>query len=384
VSLRTCQLCHQPIELIRTWRLDEPPRKGEQPKFMPLDLDDYPIGDVRATAVVTGYSDATRRVRQLHAGEEPVDGETRRMPHPATCSARHAKPARPAAPGERAGAVNPPASLEVLLAELDALVGLDAVKFEVHRQVQLLRLARLREEAGMRNAAMTRHLVFTGNPGTGKTTVARLVAGIYRALGLLSRGQLVEVDRAGLVAGYVGQTALKTTDAVNAAVGGVLFIDEAYALAPDHDGRDFGAEAIDTLVKAMEDHRDDLVVIAAGYPLPMARFVDANPGLASRFRTFVPFADYSDAELVEVFARLAEDVSYAPSMDCLQTLLGVLAGTPRGEGFGNGRHARNLLEEAISRQAWRLREVRHPTPEQMQELLPADLGTTTAPSITHR
>jgi hypothetical protein len=267
----------------------------------------------------------------------------------------------------------PPAkTLEELLAELDGLTGLTAVKREVHRQAQLLRVEKLRTTAGLRSPAITRHLVFLGNPGTGKTTVGRLVAGIYRALGLLSKGQLVEVDRSELVAGYLGQTAIKTQEVVGRSVGGVLFIDEAYSLAGDQ----YGDEAIDTLVKEMEDKRDDLVVVVAGYPGPMAGFLTSNPGLSSRFRTTITFADYTDDELVEILVNIATDADYAPAPAFLDRFREILAATPRGEGFGNGRFARNVLEAAIGRHAWRLRDVPEPTLEQLRELLPEDLDET--------
>ena len=221
-----------------------------------------------------------------------------------TADDRRETPETPADTAAGALAQSPPAParpVQELLDDLDALTGLRTVKREVHRQVALLRVEKLRAEAGLRSPTLTRHLVFTGNPGTGKTTVARLVAGIYHSLGLLSTGQLVEVDRSELVAGYLGQTAVKTAEVVQSAAGGVLFIDEAYALAGDQ----YGTEAVDTLVKEMEDRRDDLVVIVAGYPAPMATFVAANPGLSSRFRTTIEFEDYTDDELEQILVHLA-------------------------------------------------------------------------------
>ncbi len=262
----------------------------------------------------------------------------------------------------------PKRSLEELLAELDELTGLKRVKREVHRQVALLKVEKLRTEAGLKSPTITRHLVFTGNPGTGKTTVARLVSGIYAALGLLSKGQLIEVDRSELVAGYLGQTAAKTAEVVASAVGGVLFIDEAYSLTGDQ----YGEEAVDTLVKEMEDRRDDLVVIVAGYPLPMIAFVAQNPGLASRFRTTIEFDDYTDDELTGILTGLAADADYEVTPPAADRFREILAGTVRDSSFGNGRFARNLLEAAIGRHAWRLRDVQSPSTDQLRQLLPED------------
>ena len=289
---------------------------------------------------------------------------TRLTATPATTTLATASPTEQAPPETMK-----PKTVAELLAELDALIGLERVKREVHRQVAILRVERLRTDAGMKNATMTRHLVFTGNPGTGKTTVARLVSGIYHALELLSTGQLVEVDRSELVAGYLGQTAVKTAEVVARAVGGVLFIDEAYSLTGDQ----YGAEAVDTLVKEMEDKRDTLVVIVAGYPAPMLAFVAANPGLSSRFRTTIEFDDYTDDELEQILTLLAAVSDFDLTAEALAHFRELLAGTTRGNTFGNGRFSRNTLEAAIGRHAWRLREVEAPTTDQLRQLLPQDL-----------
>ena len=291
-------------------------------------------------------------------------GEDRNAP-PAT-----AAPAAAAAASPAAEAAPPTKTLDELLDQLDDLIGLDAVKTEVRHQAEVLRVAKLRTAKKLRDPAITRHLVFVGNPGTGKTTVARLVSGIYRALGVLEGGQLIESDRSALVAGYVGQTALKTAEVVGRAIGGALFIDEAYALADD----EFGEEAIETLVKQMEDHRDELVVIVAGYPEPMRGFIDANPGLASRFRLTLTFDDYTDGQLVEIFTKISSESDFTPTADALARLRQILTLTPRDTGFGNARFVRNLFEAAVVRQAWRLRDEADPTVEQLRELTPDDLG----------
>ena len=319
-------------------------------------------------------------------GETGGAGSTAARPEPGRGAPVAAAPAATAPT-----TATPPRSLDELLAELDALIGLKRVKREIHRQVALLRVEKLRVDAGLKSPTMTRHLVFTGNPGTGKTTVARLVGGIYQALGLLSGGHLVEVDRSELVAGYLGQTATKTAEVVASAAGGVLFIDEAYSLTATGPGGDqYGQESVDTLVKEMEDRRDDLVVIVAGYPAPMAAFIAANPGLASRFRTSIEFEDYTDDELVAILRHLATGADYELDPAAEQRFREVLGRTPRGRSFGNGRYARNALEAAIGHHAWRLRDTAAPTLEQLRLLVardfdeePLDEGAATAAAASN-
>ena len=248
------------------------------------------------------------------------------------------------------------ATLEELLEELNSLTGMKQVKREITSLVNLARIQKAREEHGIKQNKLSLHLVFYGNPGTGKTTVARLVSRFYKKLDILSKGHLVEVDRSGLVAGYVGQTALKTTEVVEKALGGVLFIDEAYALSVHRGESDFGQEAIDTLLKAMEDHRDDLVVIVAGYTEPMQEFLDSNPGLRSRFNKFIMFEDFTPAELLEIFKSQCEKNSMEPSDEACEA-----AGKYFEElverhdpSFANGRTVRNFFENAITCQANRL------------------------------
>jgi SpoVK/Ycf46/Vps4 family AAA+-type ATPase len=265
-----------------------------------------------------------------------------------------------------------------LMAELDELVGLQSVKDEVARLTSLLQIQALRAERGLPTVEASHHLVFTGNPGTGKTTVARLLSQIYRTVGVVSRGHLVETDRSTLVAGFVGQTAPKTLAALESALGGMLLIDEAYSLARGGDD-DFGREAIDTLVKFMEDHREDIGIVAAGYPAEMRAFVETNPGLESRFTRTISFADYSDDELVTIFDRLGEKNYYTPSEDAITKLRALLAAQPRGRGFGNARFIRNVFEEAVGRQAHRLAALADPTDEQLTTLIADDLPPVGAP-----
>jgi Holliday junction resolvasome RuvABC ATP-dependent DNA helicase subunit len=288
-------------------------------------------------------------------------------PTPGTPATPEVTPSATAEP--EAEPEEPPKTVEEWLAELDELVGLAKVKAELRRQTAILRVDALRTKAGLKSPTITRHLIFTGNPGTGKTTVARLVAGIYKAIGLLSKGQLVEVDRSELVAGYLGQTAIKTAEVAAKAYGGVLFIDEAYSL----NGDQYGEEAINTLVKEMEDHRDDLVVIVAGYPAPMEEFISNNPGLASRFRTTIEFETYTDDELRAIFTSMAAKSDFDLGEGCIDEFSRQLAVQTRDEVFGNGRFARNLLEAAIGRHAWRLRDVAEPTLADLRTLVTADL-----------
>lgn len=296
---------------------------------------------------------------------------------------RHAHPAGPPPPEIASSGITPtdeataqqPFMTEYLEKAFSGLVGLDVVRQEILRQASYMHVQKLRAQQGLRVPKWpSRHLVFMGNPGTGKTTVARIIVGLYQRLGLLKSDKLVETDRAGLVAPYIGQSALKTRTLVESALGGVLFIDEAYALARSG-AQDFGHEAIETLLKMMEDHRDDLVVIVAGYSAEMERFLESNPGLASRFNRYLHFPDYKPDELLQILLSFCATQSYAlePAMHAgLQTLFGREIQRQRGH-FGNARHVRNLFEKMTEAQALRICKLPRPSTSDLQSIQVADV-----------
>ncbi|MFE2700474.1 right-handed parallel beta-helix repeat-containing protein [Streptomyces mirabilis] len=262
---------------------------------------------------------------------------------------------------------------KVVLGELDGLVGLDSVKREVRALTDMIEVGRRRQQAGLKAASARRHLVFTGSPGTGKTTVARLYGEILASLGVLEKGHLVEVSRVDLVGEHIGSTAIRTQEAFDRARGGVLFIDEAYALSPEDSGRDFGREAIDTLVKLMEDHRDAVVVIVAGYTAEMERFLSVNPGVASRFSRTITFSDYVPEELLRIVEQQAEEHEYSLAPGAPEALLKYFTAIPKGPAFGNGRTARQTFEAMVERHAGRVAQLDEPSTDDLTLLYPEDL-----------
>lgn len=265
--------------------------------------------------------------------------------------------------------------VEDILADLNCLTGLESLKQDVRSLVNRLKIQKERERHNLKSMPVSLHTVFCGSPGTGKTTVARLLGKIFQQLGLLKKGHTIETDRAGLVAGYVGQTALKTDEVVKSALDGILFIDEAYTLAPEGSGNDFGREAINTILKRMDDDRDRLVVIVAGYGNEMRRFIEANPGLESRFRRYFYFEDYKPSEMLSIFESFCQENHFKVSEDtrtCLLEKFQVLY-DDRGQGFGNGRLVRNIFESTIEQQANRLVSEESLSKESMETILPEDV-----------
>ncbi|MFF3885655.1 right-handed parallel beta-helix repeat-containing protein [Streptomyces sp. NPDC001914] len=262
---------------------------------------------------------------------------------------------------------------KIVLGELDTLVGLDNVKREVRALTDMIEVGRRRQQAGLKAASARRHLVFTGSPGTGKTTVARLYGEILASLGVLERGHLVEVSRVDLVGEHIGSTAIRTQEAFDRARGGVLFIDEAYALSPEDSGRDFGREAIDTLVKLMEDHREAVVVIVAGYTAEMKRFLSVNPGVASRFSRTITFHDYIPTELLRIVEQQAEEHEYRLGPGAPEAVLKYFTSIPRGPAFGNGRTARQTFEAMVERHAGRVAKLDEPSTDDLTLLYAEDL-----------
>ena len=283
-----------------------------------------------------------------------------------------ADPQTQAAKPEEKEEIPPKEKIEDLLAELDSYVGMDAIKTEVRSLINMVQVYKLRREHDLPTTDMSLHMVFSGNPGTGKTTVARIMSRIYHSLDILSKGQLVEVDRSGLVAGYVGQTALKTQKVIEKAMGGVLFIDEAYALNGKSEN-DFGQEAIDTILKAMEDHRDDLVVIVAGYTELMDRFIHSNPGLESRFNRFLMFEDYTPEQMVAIFKMQCKKGCYVLAQGTEELARDFIAEESADDSFGNARGVRNLFEHILVAQNNRLAKMENVTRDDLMQILPDDV-----------
>ena len=311
----------------------------------------------------------------------PSDKELKKEPEK-PAEALNVEPKAEIKEGEEAEEENPE-TLEDILGELRSYIGLGKVKDEVESLINLVKVHNLRKEHGLPVVDMSLHMVFSGNPGTGKTMIARVMARVYKCLGILSKGQLIEVDRSGLVAGYVGQTATKTNEVIEKALGGVLFIDEAYALTYHKEGNDFGQEAVDTLLKAMEDHRDDLVVIVAGYDGLMDEFISSNPGLQSRFNRFIHFEDYTMEEMLAIFDMRCKQGGYIldeQARDEVEEFIVKQNVDPIV--FGNARGVRNLFEQILVAQANRLATEENITKETLMLLTEADVNSAIENSVT--
>ena len=330
---------------------------------------------------LSGFADLLGTIKQAeNAAKELLDetAPTSSKNEPPTQPSRDSDSAEPGPQEEivQSGADEKAPSLDDLLVKLDSLVGLDNIKRNVKSLINYVKIRKLREEKELPNPPLSLHMVFMGNPGTGKTTVARILAELYRAIGVLSKGQLIEVDRSGLVAGFVGQTAIKTSDAVKSALGGILFIDEAYSLAPDvGSGNDFGRESIETLLKMMEDHRDDLIVIVAGYSGQMERFIGSNPGLESRFNRYFMFEDYNSEELFNIFNSMCIASEYILAEDAIEFAHMYFRDIydMRDENFGNARHVRNFFENIVSVHSDRVSALENQSREDLTTVLRDDL-----------
>lgn len=345
------------------------------------ETEDLSKNTIRSTEdTLKSARDALEEAKRLF-GELPEDLRNAGLPNTGTASPDAAPGTDPVV--QAAGGSNTPAATEPAkpeepetdpMEDLEALIGLNTIKHDVKELMDFVKVQKMRSDSGLKSVPTSLHLVFTGNPGTGKTTVARIIGRLYKQIGVLSGGQLIEVDRSGLVAGYVGQTAIKTQEKIQEAMGGVLFIDEAYALAGG-DQDSFGQEAINTILKAMEDHRNDFVVIVAGYTEPMENFIASNPGLKSRFNKYIEFPDYTMDELEAIFRMNCRKYDYEVADDVMTQIRGLIASRKllNRENFANAREVRNLFEEIITNQARRVAAMESPAHEDMITILLDDL-----------